>query len=172
MTEMLGLTKDVSRAWILATGVAIAALLAGSQVAAQEKATELQPLVIQGGGSQQKGEESGTELHACGNVGNSTVVIVLWAGLRAWREPDVCRSGATLIEQDEQPWILGNIVPTGLRRAIDVPYIGDDAVPLTAVNAANDGETADLVLHSGLKRHLQLPVLLRVIILQIKLKLL
>ena len=56
---MLGLKKDVSRAWILATGVAIVALLAGSQLAAQEKPTELQPLVIQGG-SQQKGEDSGT----------------------------------------------------------------------------------------------------------------
>ncbi|EEF25199.1 conserved hypothetical protein, partial [Ricinus communis] len=55
---MQGLKQDVSRAWLMATGAAIIALLAGSKVMAQETPTELQPLVIQG--SQQKSEDNGT----------------------------------------------------------------------------------------------------------------
>ena len=55
---MQGLKKDVSRARLLATGVAITALFWGLQASAQETPTELKPLVIQG--SQQKDEASGT----------------------------------------------------------------------------------------------------------------
>jgi len=55
---MQGLKQDVSRARLMATGVAMIALMSSSQLMAQEAATELQPLVIQG--AQQKGEDSGT----------------------------------------------------------------------------------------------------------------
>jgi hypothetical protein len=46
-----------------------------------------------------------------------------------------------------------------LRGTIDVPDIGDDAVPLPSVNAADDGEAVDLVLHARLKCHVHVPLL-------------
>lgn len=84
------------------------------------------------------------------------MVIILLPALNTRREPDAARTGAALIKQDEEPGIVGDVVAAGTGRTIDIPDVGNDAVPPASMNAANDRETADPVLHPWLKRHPQL----------------